>query len=129
MVRLRRLGLGAVLFLGIALLVVFAAFRAWIGSIEANLETRSRVIMTARGPIEYAEIGRGPPVLVVHGTPGGYDQPLRYLEATHRSGSTHYIIPSRPGYLRTPLSVGSTPADQARAFAALLDALGTKRVA
>jgi pimeloyl-ACP methyl ester carboxylesterase len=40
-----------------------------------------------------------------------------------------YIIPSRAGYLRTPLSVAETPQEQAHAFAALLTALGIDRVA
>ena len=36
-------------------------------------------------------------------------------------------MPSRPGYLRTPLSTGRTPAEQADAMAALLDVLGVGR--
>jgi len=40
-----------------------------------------------------------------------------------------YIVASRPGYPRTPLSVGKTPKEQAAAFAALLDALKIDKVA
>jgi pimeloyl-ACP methyl ester carboxylesterase len=36
---------------------------------------------------------------------------------------THVLIPSRPGYLRTPVSVGMTPAASAEAIMALLDKL------
>ena len=39
------------------------------------------------------------------------------------------ISVSRPGYLRTPISVGRSPAQQADALAALLDALQVERVA
>jgi pimeloyl-ACP methyl ester carboxylesterase len=39
------------------------------------------------------------------------------------------IAVSRPGYLRTPLEVGTTAEDQADALAALLDSLGIERVA
>ena len=44
-------------------------------------------------------------------------------------GVSRYVIPSRPGYLRTPMSVGKTPKEQAEAFAALLDALKIDKVA
>ena len=30
-------------------------------------------IRTSRGEVQYAEAGTGAPVLVVHGSPGGYD--------------------------------------------------------
>lgn len=42
---------------------------------------------------------------------------------------TKFIIPSRPGYLRTPLSVDRTPKEQAEALAALLDTLKIDKVA
>lgn len=39
------------------------------------------------------------------------------------------IVPSRPGYLRTPLSSGSKPTEQARLLVCLLDSLGIDQVA
>ena len=86
------------------------------------LFTESRIAQTALGPIEYFVMGTGPAVLVIHGCPGGYDQGLM---AANLPGSHHFqfIALSRPGYLRTPLRVGATPANQADAYAALLDAL------
>ena len=39
------------------------------------------------------------------------------------------IAPSRPGYLRTPLSAGRRPAEQADTLAALIDTLGIPGVA
>jgi pimeloyl-ACP methyl ester carboxylesterase len=86
-----------------------------------------RVVATAAGDVEVAEVGAGPAVLVVHGTPGDWGQArglAQDLAATHR-----VLLPSRPGYGRTPLSTGRTPAEQAAALVALLDALGEERAA
>lgn len=85
----------------------------------------AEMVTTARGPLEVARVGEGPPVLVVHGTPGSWRQavPLAMdLAADHT-----VLLPSRPGYGRTPLATGRTPAEQAAAYAALLDALGFER--
>lgn len=86
----------------------------------------ANVITTAAGPVQYAQRGHGPAVLVVHGTPGGYDQGLVALEFA--STALRLISPSRPGYLATPLHTGRTPAQQADALAALLDALEIDRI-
>lgn len=85
--------------------------------------THSRLLTTSRGPVEVAERGRGTPVLVLHGTPGGIDA----ADAMGRflpSESFRVITLSRPGYLGTPLSSGPTLDEQADLFAAVLDALG-----
>ena len=60
-------------------------------------------------------------VLFIHGTPGGYDQ-------TTSIEGFRVLAPSRPGYLRTPLDVGRTPAEQAHAYTVLLDSLGIDKV-
>jgi pimeloyl-ACP methyl ester carboxylesterase len=91
-----------------------------------HLEEGSRVVETALGPVEVAVVGEGPPVLVVHGGAGGYDQGLletRVLE------NFKFIAVSRPGYLRTPIESGRTPREQADALAALLDSIGIKQAA
>jgi len=88
-----------------------------------QLNAGSRVAVTVRGPVEYAEVSAGPVVLALHGRPGGYDQGLLMA----RSLGEHlarWIAVSRPGYLRTPLESGRTPAQQADAYAALLDTIG-----
>lgn len=90
------------------------------------LATPAHVLATEVGPIQYAERGEGPPALIVHGTPGGYDQGLVGLEFA--SSALRLIAPSRPGYLGTPLSTGRTPTQQGDALAALLDALGIDRI-
>ena len=84
------------------------------------LVEHSQVLQTAKGPIEVSISGSGPPVLVVHGAAGGYDQGK--IKSEEFDGIT-YISISRPGYLRTPLSTGRSPAEQADAMAALLDVL------
>lgn len=91
-----------------------------------QLEQGSRVVQTACGPVEVAIVGEGPPVLVIHGGAGGYDQGL--LE-TRVFENFKFIAVSRPGYLRTPIETGRTPTEQADALAALLDTLGIKRAA
>ena len=84
--------------------------------------TESRIAQTALGPIEYYVMGKGPAVLVSHGCPGGYDQGLIAARLA-RDQHFQFIALSRPSYLRTPLCVGASPAEQADAYAALLDAL------
>jgi pimeloyl-ACP methyl ester carboxylesterase len=86
-----------------------------------------QVLRTVVGPVEYAESGEGPAVLVVHGTPGDWQQ-ARAL-AADLSGAHRVLLPSRPGYGRTPLSTGRSPREQAEAHRALLDALGIERAA
>jgi pimeloyl-ACP methyl ester carboxylesterase len=93
-----------------------------------RLAAGSRLIETRHGPIEYTTWGEGPPVLVVHGAGGGYDQGLAIARAYGGEGF-HWVSPSRFGYLRTPLPADASTAAQAEAFADLLDALGIERVA
>jgi pimeloyl-ACP methyl ester carboxylesterase len=80
--------------------------------------------MTARGPIEVADSGQGPVVLVVHGVPGNWRQ-ARTI-ADDLAGQARVLLVTRPGY-GTPLSSGRTPQDQAALYAALLDALSIDR--
>lgn len=86
------------------------------------------VLSTERGPIEYAEIGEGPAVLCLHGAMGGYEQGL-ILARTVGEPRYRFLAPSRPGYLRTPLSGQRSPAAQADLYAAMLDTLGVQRTA
>ena len=85
-----------------------------------KLAANSQIVETAKGPVEISISGSGPPVLVVHGAAGGYDQGKIQAEAFEE---ITYIAVSRPGYLRTPLTTGRSPSEQADAMAALLDAL------
>lgn len=88
------------------------------------------MVETRLGPVEVSVVGEGAPVLVVHGTPGGWDQAAamgRFLTDDPRAGMKA-ILPSRPGYLGTALEGGRTIDEQADLHAALLDALGVERV-
>jgi pimeloyl-ACP methyl ester carboxylesterase len=93
-----------------------------------RVSTGSRMVNTPCGPIEYAVEGEGPPVLVVHGAGGGYDQGLDIARATI-GGYFRLIAMSRFGYLRTPLPTDASAAAQADAHACLLDALNIRRAA
>jgi pimeloyl-ACP methyl ester carboxylesterase len=83
------------------------------------------VIETACGAVEYAERGAGEPLLAIHAIFGGCDQAL--VSVDDLFPGRRVIAPSRFGYLGSALPPGATPADQADAFAALLDALGIAR--
>ena len=101
-------------------------YRRDMHAAAARLLAGSRIIRTARGPIECAVAGEGPPLLCIHGVSGGYDVPMQIFPLLD---GIRLISPSRPGYLRTPLEVGRTPQEQADAYATLLDMLGLERVA
>ena len=101
--------------------------RPTAAEIEECLTHPAQVLDTAAGPLEYGERGQGPPLLAVHGAPGGYDQGLGLAEFFRINGFKT-IAPSRPGYLGTPVATGRTPEEQADALAALLDALKIEKI-
>ena len=67
----------------------------------------------AFGRIEYLDRGRGRPVLVVHGSPGGHDQSSLMADFVVAAG-LRAIIPSRPGYLGSALNDANRSIDGAR---------------
>ncbi|MBT0769405.1 alpha/beta hydrolase [Kineosporia sp. J2-2] len=77
--------------------------------------------------VEFLEIGRGRPVLVVHGSNGGWDQAVDW--AGRRLGpGFRTIAVSRYGYLGSRLPAGASTSGQADHLAGLLDHLGLDRV-
>ena len=128
---IKRITKGVLVVLLISGSVAAALFLRWRKGIVDHLEDGSTVVGTSRGPVEYATFGTGRPALYLHGSPGGFDQVYRTLRVLYGEAGPDFraIIPSRPGYLRTPLSTGATPAEQADALAALLDVLGVPRAA
>jgi len=108
--------------------VAYARYRPTLERAHERISTGGRIAASRCGPIEYAEAGEGPPVLVVHGAGGGFDQGLELGEGLARAGF-RVIAPSRFGYLRTPLPADASAEEQADAHACLLDALGVERAA
>ena len=104
------------------------AYRSDLRRETERVSTGSQVVDTRCGPIEYAALGSGPAVLLVHGAGGGFDQGLGIAQELAAHGF-HVIAMSRFGYLRTPLPADASPAAQADAHACLLDALGVERAA
>jgi pimeloyl-ACP methyl ester carboxylesterase len=108
--------------------LVYYDYRGDLQRARERIASGSRIADTACGPIEYAVAGDGPPVLVVHGAGGGFDQGLDFGQALVGRGF-RVIAMSRFGYLRTPLPQDASPAAQADAHVCLLDALHIQRVA
>ena len=120
MIKKMAYGLLVLLILGTGLVLV--SYSNFSEERLTAIKTGSKILDTAAGPMEYQQIGNnGPVLLLLHGTPGGYDQaiPIEGMRV---------LVPSRPGYLRTPLDTGRTPQEQADAYAALMDSLGIDQV-
>jgi pimeloyl-ACP methyl ester carboxylesterase len=86
-----------------------------------KIKVESKIARTSCGPIEYTLLGKGPMVVVCHGTSSNcfsLDGSAPLLEAGFA-----VLTPSRPGYGRTPLNVGTSAMQAAKAMIALLDCL------
>lgn len=92
-----------------------------------SIQTKSKIARTSCGPLEYTLLGKGPVVLVCHGTSSNcfsVDDSAPLLEA-----GFSVLTPSRPGYGRTPRNVGTSAQEAAEAMIALLDYLDIKTCA
>ena len=119
------LGAGVVALLGGG--YAWSSFRLAVDMAEQRVSGRSQTIRTPFGTIEYAVAGSGAPLLMIHGTGDGFDQGLRFASGLKRRG--HQIIaPSRFGYLRSDFPADPSLANQADAFAMLLDHLAIDRL-
>ena len=107
--------------------VAWSAYASAIAAARARVATGSTTIPTRHGVMEYAVAGEGPPILMVHGTGGGFDQGLGFAKGLIAAGHT-VIAPSRFGYLRSAFPADPSSENQADAFVDLLDALGIDRV-
>lgn len=82
---------------------------------------KSKLIKTRFGDIEYTAVGKGIPVLFLH---GGHSN--CYETLSHKGFNTnkfHLITPSRPGYGKTPLKGNHSPRQAAALIVELLDYL------
>lgn len=86
-----------------------------------------KIIETSQGSVEYYEIGKGEPILCLHGAMGGWDQ-SDCLGRTIGPEGYRYIALSRPGYLGTPISSGKTPEEQADLIAEVIEILNIDKV-
>jgi pimeloyl-ACP methyl ester carboxylesterase len=84
------------------------------------------IAQTEKGPIEYTLTGHGPTILKITGMS---------QDCTDSMGNKPLLVagfsiltPSRPGYGKTPFSVGKTAAEASNAMVALLDILNIKQV-
>ncbi len=120
----------AVLVLAVAALILLLGppYLRDLRRARRRVHAQSRIAQTHAGPIEYGETGYGPPVLVVHGAGGGYDQGIEFGQGLVDAG-LRVIAMSRFGYLGTTLPADASPQAQADAHAALLESLGIAKAA
>lgn len=98
-----------------------------MSTIESRVPDHVRqVAETGAGRVEYAVVGTGAPVVVVHGSPGGIDAAALMAGFLPREEISAILV-SRPGYLGTELGDRTTVDRQADLLAALLDHLGIER--
>jgi 2-hydroxy-6-oxonona-2,4-dienedioate hydrolase len=121
------LALSCLAVLGAAVLGALA-FERDESAAELRIAGRSDVMTTSFGQLEFAIAGRGPPLLMIHGTGGGFDQGLTFTEGLLAHGY-QVIAPSRFGYLRSDFPADPSSEHQADAFLALLDSLHIKKIA
>ena len=99
---------------------VSTMYRRDINAARARLaEVERKQIPTVWGALEFAERGTGEPLLVVHGIYHGCDGGL--FTVRDLCPDRRVIAPSRFGYLGSSCPPAATVADQADAYAALLD--------
>jgi 2-hydroxy-6-oxonona-2,4-dienedioate hydrolase len=107
---------------------VTGAFREARTQAAGRLFGQASMIDTRAGAMEYAVVGDGPPVMMLHGTGGGFDQGLLFAASLRQRGF-RIIAPSRFGYLGSSFPDDASPAHQADALVDLLDHLGIERLA
>jgi 2-hydroxy-6-oxonona-2,4-dienedioate hydrolase len=94
---------------------------------DRRLSGRSDLIQTTSGTLEYATKGEGPPLLMIHGTGGGFDQGLTFTDGLLPHRYT-VVAPSRFGYLRSDFPSDASSERQADAFVELLDLLHIEKI-
>ncbi|SFI31562.1 alpha/beta fold hydrolase [Jannaschia pohangensis] len=119
------LGLGGLALAGGG--YVAGAFREARIQADSRLFRQGTLIDTRARTLEYAIAGDGPPLMMIHGTGGGFDQGLLFAAGLRQRG-VQVIAPSRFGYLGTAFPDDASPAHQADTLVELLDHLGIERL-
>ena len=94
---------------------------------EGRLYGQGTLIETRAGALEYAVAGDGPPLMMIHGTGGGFDQGLLFAAGLRKRGF-RIVAPSRFGYLGSAFPDDASPVHQADTLVDLLDHLGIERL-
>ena len=103
------------------------AFSGTLAAARRRVSAGSAVIPTRLGALEFSIAGRGRPLIMIHGTGGGFDQGLSFASGLIARG--HRIVaPSRFGYLRSDFPADASSANQADGLVELLDRLGIERL-
>lgn len=106
---------------------VAGAFREARRQAGTRLFAQAQVIESRAGALEFAVAGDGPPLMMIHGTGGGFDQGLLFASGLRQRGY-RIIAPSRFGYLGSAFPDDASPAHQADALVDLIDHLGIDRL-
>jgi len=113
--------------LGLFFLIADSMCNSSVKKAKKRLEAyKHKEINLSSGNVTYLDRGKGDAILSVHGICGGYDQAFetaRPLLPGHR-----IIAPSRFGYLGSEMPADSSPKEQAKVFAELLDSLEIDQV-
>jgi pimeloyl-ACP methyl ester carboxylesterase len=99
--------------------------RAW----ERIAAVPTQTLETRFGTVQYAERGAGLPILNSHGVLGCHADGVDGWWTNMLGEGYRVIAPARFGYFGSTLPENATPADQADAYALLLDHLGIDRAA
>lgn len=123
-------------FIGLAIMavgvtasgIIMSTYLSAMGQVSATLASQqSQLVETRFGTLEYGDVGDGPPILMIHGTGGGFDQGLYFFKKLSSQGY-RVIAPSRFGYLRSTMPADPSPENQADAYIDLIDALGVEKI-
>jgi pimeloyl-ACP methyl ester carboxylesterase len=112
---------------GVLVIVTYPRYSREIKAAREHLQAESEIMNTDKRDIEYAVKGEGPPVLVLHGAGGGYDQGL-WAGKLYLGDGYKFISISRYGYLRSPIPKEPSIKTQAALYNVLLDRLNIKKV-
>jgi pimeloyl-ACP methyl ester carboxylesterase len=107
--------------------VCLGGFISWRRRVLTRVLRGGEIAETVKGPVEFGMVGTGPVIRHLHGGASGYDQTLALSWDLHEAGFP-VLSPSRPGYLRTPLTTGASPEQAADVLAGLLDVLSIDKV-